>query len=218
METMTAAAAVTVEEHLAKLRQEEAIFCRFELDGDPQPGDHMALAQSDLVKDTRANRERLKGVRIRTERSGTAKQWKETPIRLQDARTYLKRVRGTNDPKIAELQRQIEALQQQNYDAQVAVNTLSEQLKVMTDNRQLLESDMLLPSLILKEIALLINQAGARQKWNALTREAEHLERNGHAEDAQQVRAEIAAMLDRFPAEIKRHMRLLREFYTSQIE
>lgn len=203
-----------LDDQLASLREDEAAAERI-ASGAAEPGDNLRIHGTPYA--TQQQRDRLKGVRHRRDIAGTAKQWREANEHLARTEKSTQALVTGNQRKIDDLQRQLNALTAESSKATSDLTAARNTVDVMERSREMLQSAQLLPPVITQEIILLINNAGLRAAHNALTREMQQREAEGHREDAARVRAKIEAMLARMDSASVVALKKLRQFYVCDL-
>lgn len=166
---MTATTTDHVQEFLDKYREQEAAFLRFQ-NNEAAPGDYMLLNGTEFQSKEREHKDRLSGVQLRRSRAGTSKQWAAARQTLETAKQNHAKVTARNNPRIQELQAELDRLRSENATASKQLSEADSAVNVMRDNRELLQSKVLLPPIVLQEIDLLEQRAFGprRRELNAI--------------------------------------------------
>ena len=184
------------------------------IDGGTQPGDAMDAQARPVL---RADLDRIKGVRIRMKNAGNAQEWSEAVGVSDAAERRMNEVTAANEPRINTLQAELDKLRAEVAKARGAAKSAAAIVATMTQNCDMLQSEMLLPPVINQEIANQINRSGDRAEWNRISREINKHRSNGHTDALEESQKELAQLEASWPAAIKQDLATLRGFYSSQI-
>lgn len=210
-----------VDEFLEKFREQEAAFLRFQ-DGDPLPGDYMMLNGTEFQSKEQEHKSRLTGVKVRRSKAGTSKEWADAKRDHEAAKQKYADVTARNNPRIEQLQAELNRLRSENAEAASKEHNAAETVKVMAENREILKSKLLLPPVIVQEIILLENKAlGAegRKDLNQIMRDIAKLQSAGNDPDKlADLEREQQECFESFPKEIREQIDKLKRFYTADIE
>lgn len=168
------------DEFLDELREDDAAVERI-ANNRPDPGDFARIHMTKLENGTpTVHADRLKARNFQMAKAGTPIEWSRANAKLEETEPRVTAAVADLDRQESELQAQIERLRAKRGELRTELAAAREPVEVMTKARKALQSDALLPPVLVKELAVLrskaLDQLGARQRLNELSLHIRELE------------------------------------------